>query len=59
MKVGELVKKYKSGDKVFGFASIGALQEYTITKEKWIHIIPEGINFQQAASMPMAGIESY
>ena len=59
MKVGELVKKYKSGDKVFGFASIGTLQEYTITKEKWIHIIPEGINFQQAASLPMAGIESY
>ena len=59
VKVGELVKKYKSGDKVFGFASIGTLQEYTITKEKWIHIIPEGINFQQAASLPMAGIESY
>ena len=59
VKVGELVKKYKSGDKVFGFASIGTLQEYTITKERWIHIIPEGINFQQAASLPMAGIESY
>ena len=25
VKVGELVKKYKSGDKVFGFASIGTL----------------------------------
>ena len=59
VKVGELVKKYKSGDKVFGFASIGTLQEYTITNERWIHIIPEGINFQQAASLPMAGIESY
>ena len=59
VKTGELVTKYRIGDTVFGFSSIGTLQEYTITKEKWIHNIPDRVEFQQAASLPMAGIESY
>ena len=59
VKMGELVTKYRTGDTVFGFASIGTLQEYTITKEKWIHNIPDRVQFQQAASLPMAGVESY
>ena len=59
VKTGQLVTKYRVGDAVFGFSSIGALQEYTITKEKWIHIIPEGVEFQKIASLPMAGVESY
>lgn len=59
VKTGELVTKYRIGDTVFGFASIGSLQEYTITKEKWIHNIPDRVQFQQAASLPMAGVESY
>ena len=59
VKTGDLVTKYRTGDTVFGFASIGSFQEYTITKEKWIHNIPDRVQFQQAASLPMAGLESY
>ena len=59
VKTGELVTKYRLGDNVFGFASIGTLQEYTITKEKWIHIMPERVQFQQIAGLPLAGVTSY
>ena len=57
--MGELVIKYRIGDTVFGFASIGTLQEYTITKEKWIHNIPDRVQFQQEIFLPKAGVESY
>ena len=59
VKIGDLVTKYRIGDNVFGFACIGTLQEYTITKERWIHLIPERVQFQQAASLPLVGVESY
>ena len=59
IKTGELVTKYRIGDFVFGFACIGVLQEYTITKEKLIHIIPDRVKFQEAASLPLAGVVSY
>ena len=59
VKIGNLVTKYRIGDAVFGFACLGTLQEYTITKEKWIHLIPERVQFQQAASLPLVGVESY
>ena len=59
VKIGELVTKYRIGDAVFGFGYIGTLQEYTITKERWVHVVPDRVEFQQAASLPMAGVESY
>ena len=59
VKIGDLVTKYRIGDNVFGFACLGTLQEYTITKERWIHLIPERVQFQQAASLPLVGVESY
>ena len=59
VKIGDLVTKYRIGDNVFGFACLGTLQEYTITKERWIHLIPDRVQFQQAASLPLVGVESY
>ena len=59
VKIGDLVTKYRIGDPVFGFACIGTFQEYTITKERWIHLIPERVQFQQAAALPLVGVESY
>ena len=40
---GDAVTKYQIGDEVFGFSTIGSLQEYTITKEHLIRIIPNTI----------------
>ena len=59
VRIGGAVTKFRIGDLVFGFACTGSFQEYTITKENWIHIIPEKVECQCAASLPMAGVESY
>ena len=59
VKIGKLVTKYKIRDNVFGFGYYGTFQEYTITKEKWIHPIPDRVDYKLAASLPMAGVESY
>ena len=59
IKVGDKVTKYRVGDAVFGFSTMGSLQEYTIAKESWIHIIPDRVKFEQAASAPLAGCTSY
>ena len=59
VKIGDLVTKYRIGDSVFGFACIGTFQEYTITKERWIHLMPDRVQYQQAASLPLVGVESY
>ena len=37
---------------------MGTFQEYTITKENYIHIIPDRVKFEQAASLPLAACTS-
>lgn len=59
VEVGNMVSKFKIGDNVFGFSTMGTFQEYTIAKEKWIHLIPNKVKFEQAASLPIAGCTSY
>ena len=59
VRIGGAVTKYRNGDFVFGFACTGSFQEYTITKENWIHNIPEKVECQFVAALPMAGVESY
>ena len=59
VQVGKLVTKFKIGDHVFGFATMGTFQEYTIAKEQWIHLIPDRIQFNQVASLPLVGCTSY
>ena len=59
VKVGKTITKFKVGDNVFGFATMGTFQEYTIAKEQWIHLMPEKVQFNQAASLPLVGCVSY
>lgn len=54
--VGNAVKRFKPGDEVFG-GRFGAFAEYvTIREEKAIALKPAGLSFEQAASLPVAGI---
>ena len=59
VQVGDMVSKFRIGDRVFGFSKIGTFQEYTITKESYIHLIPDRVKFEQAASLPVAACTSY
>jgi NADPH:quinone reductase-like Zn-dependent oxidoreductase len=53
--VGRDVTRFKPGDEVFG-ASKGAFAEYACTKETRLARKPERVTFEQAASVPVAGL---
>ena len=53
--VGPNVTTLKPGDAVFGTAT-GAFAEYACALVKNLAIKPEGVTFEQAASIPIAGI---
>ncbi len=53
--VGKNVTQFKSGDEVFGVAR-GALAEYAVTPERALVIKPPTVSFEQAASLPLAGL---
>lgn len=59
IKTGPKVTKFKEGDEVYGFSSTGALQEFCLTKEKWIKLKPDNLSFSQAAGIPLAAGTSY
>ena len=44
--IGDMVSKFRIGDKVFGFSKMGTFQEYTMTKESYIHLIPDRVKFE-------------
>ena len=52
ISIGENVKSYRIGDKVFGFIDTGSESqaEYTITTEENLFPIPENIDYNQAAA---------
>lgn len=52
--VGEGVTRFQPGDRVFGFAT-GALATHVGVAEKGLASMPEGIDFAQAAAIPVAG----
>lgn len=54
--VGRDVKHFKSGDKIFGYSKYGGLAEYVNVSEESAVMIPKNLNFQGAASIPIAGI---
>lgn len=57
--IGKNVTKFKIGDEVFGDLSggnWGGFAEYVCAKEKELTIKPSGITFEQAASLPQAGV---
>jgi NADPH:quinone reductase-like Zn-dependent oxidoreductase len=53
--VGQEVKLFKVGDEIFGTAD-GALAEYVTSTEAGLALKPTNMTFQQAASVPIAGI---
>jgi NADPH2:quinone reductase len=62
--VGSKVTKYNVGDRVFGLAGgvtdyPGALAEYTVTDETLLASVPENIDFEAAAALPIAGLTAW
>ncbi len=53
--VGSKVTQFEPGDRVFGTAP-GALAEYAAASQDRIIRIPDGVEFDVAASLPVAGI---
>jgi len=53
--VGSGTKELKVGDRVFGVCR-GAFAQYACGKESELAIIPSGVSFEQAASVPIAGV---
>jgi NADPH:quinone reductase-like Zn-dependent oxidoreductase len=53
--VGEDITRFQPGDEVFG-ACVGAFAEYVSASERSIAPKPANVSFEQAASVPMAGI---
>ena len=53
--VGRMVTRFKPGDAVFG-AGKGAFAEYVCAFEAKVAPKPESVSFEQAASLPIAGL---
>ena len=53
--VGKNVTQFKPGDEVFGTCR-GGLAEYACTREGALAIKPPNVTFEQAASLPLAGL---
>jgi NADPH:quinone reductase-like Zn-dependent oxidoreductase len=53
--VGKNVTEFKPGDEVFGICR-GALAEYAVTFERALVMKPANVAFEQAASIPLAGL---
>jgi len=53
--VGKNVTQFKPGDEVFGICR-GSLAEYAVTPERALVIKPPNVSFEQAASLPLAGL---
>ena len=53
--VGKNVTQFKPGDEVFGICR-GSLAEYAVTPERALVIKPPSVPFEQAASVPLAGL---
>jgi NADPH:quinone reductase-like Zn-dependent oxidoreductase len=53
--VGKNVTQFKPGDEVFGIGR-GSLAEYACASERSLVIKPANVTFEQAASIPLAGL---
>jgi NADPH:quinone reductase-like Zn-dependent oxidoreductase len=53
--VGKNVTQFKPGDEVFGICR-GSLAEYACTLERALVMKPANVTFEQAASLPLAGL---
>ena len=61
-KVGDNVTKFQPGDRVSGFSAMlvtgqpdeGAFQAYTVVNEHVVARLPQGMSFEEGATLPMA-----
>jgi len=59
LEVGKKVRFYRVGDEVYGKVDIiknGAYAEYVATSEDHIALKPQKMNFEEAATLPLAGL---
>lgn len=56
VSVGNAVKTFKEGDRVFGDIFTGGYAEYALATEDQIALVPEGVTHEQAAAIPVAGM---
>ncbi len=59
---GASVTGFKKGDRVFGMLSYrqrGAYAEFVRTRENNVVLIPENMDFREAAAMPLAALTAY
>lgn len=57
--VGPNITRFKPGDAVFGEMGVGrfgGLAEYVCAAERWLVAKPDGMTFDEAAALPMAGL---
>ncbi len=60
--VGPDVTRFKIGDAVFGDLSgdgLGGFTEYAIAPEAVLAAMPDGLSFEDAAALPMAGVTAW
>ena len=61
-KIVESVKGFKVGDKVFSRIDenlVGTMAEYVVSNEKDVALMPSNLSFNEAASIPLAGLTAY
>jgi NADPH:quinone reductase-like Zn-dependent oxidoreductase len=54
--VGNAVTRFRPGDAVFGFVGSGGFAEYVSAPEKLLALKPDNLNFEQAATVPLAAV---
>jgi NADPH:quinone reductase and related Zn-dependent oxidoreductases len=62
VEIGSSTSRFKKGDRVLGFAVAlsskrpcdGAFQQYVVLRENLVTKIPDGLQFEKAAVMPLA-----
>lgn len=60
-ETGKGVKGFKPGDRVYGSRSVifnryGAMAQLRAVDQKYVRVIPEGMSFNEAASLPIAAL---
>ena len=58
-EIGAGASKFRTGDRVVMYTSVkrlGAFAEYACTAEDRVYPLPDGISFEQAACLPIAGL---
>jgi len=56
---GAEVRRWKPGDRVFGLLAGGGYAEYAVMHEDMAMAVPNGLSFEEAASLPEAFLTAY